>query len=133
MAILGLERLGLERDPACAASPAREVAACLFHGFSDRSRLAILQHLVLGEHRVGELAAHLDLAQSTVSKHLACLRECGLVVSRPQGRASMFSLTHPDEVLALLQAAEALLALTGEAVALCPRYGSTTLQELRQP
>ena len=90
-----------------------------------------MQHLVQGEHRVGELAAHLDLAQSTVSKHLACLKECGLVTSRPQGRASLFSLTHPDAVLALLEAAEALLALTGDAVALCPRYGTTTTQELQ--
>ncbi|GAB2582104.1 hypothetical protein GCM10009593_21590 [Microlunatus antarcticus] len=90
-----------------------------------------MQHLVQGEHRVGEIAAHLDLAQSTVSKHLACLKECGLVTSRPQGRASLFSLTHPDEVLALLEAAEALLALTGDAVALCPRYGTTTTQELQ--
>lgn len=126
MAILGLERVA-----GAPGSQAREAAACLFHGFSDRSRLAILQHLVQGEHRVGELAAHLDLAQSTVSKHLACLKECGLVSSRPQGRASVFTLTHPDAVLTLLQAAEALLALTGEAVTLCPRYGSTALRELQ--
>ena len=105
MAILGLERVAGASD-----AQAREVAACLFHGFSDRSRLAILQHLVQGEHKVGELAAHLDLAQSTVSKHLACLKECGLVTSRPQGRASLFSLTHSDAVLALLQAAEDLLS-----------------------
>ena len=51
--------------------------------------------------------------------------------SRPQGRASVFTLTRPDAVLALLQAAEVLLALTGEAVTLCPRYGSTTLQEFQ--
>lgn len=126
MAIIGLERIAGARG-----AEAREAAACLFHGFSDRSRLAILQHLVQGEHRVGELAAHLDLAQSTVSKHLACLKECGLVTSRPQGRASLFSLTHPDAVLALLQAAEDLLALTGDAAALCPRYGTTTTQELQ--
>lgn len=126
MAIIGLEVALGEAGP-----PAREAAAYLFHGFSDRSRLAILQHLALGEHRVGELAAHLDLAQSTVSKHLACLKECGLVSSRPQGRASVFTLTHPDAVLALLQAAEVLLALTGEAVTLCPRYGSTTLEEFQ--
>src|SRR3954447_121027 len=56
-------------------------AACLFHGFSDPSRVAILQHLSLGEHRVVDLTAHLSLAQSTVSKHLACLRDCGLVTA----------------------------------------------------
>jgi DNA-binding transcriptional ArsR family regulator len=99
------------------------VAACLFHGFSDASRLAIVRHLALGEHRVVDLTEHLGLAQSTVSKHLACLRDCGLVESRPQRRASLFSLTHPEATLELLSAAERLLGLTGDAVALCPVYG----------
>ena len=110
-------------DVAARESEAMVVAACLFHGFSDPSRLAILQHLALGEHRVVDLTGHLGLAQSTVSKHLACLRDCGLVESRPQGRASVFSLSHPEATLALLASAEQLLALTGDAVALCPVYG----------
>jgi ArsR family transcriptional regulator, cadmium/lead-responsive transcriptional repressor len=104
-------------------SPGLEAAACLFRGFSDTSRLSILQHLALGEHRVVELTAHLNLAQSTVSKHLACLKDCGLVESRPVGRASVFSLTHPEAVERLFGAAEELLELTGEAVVLCPTYG----------
>ena len=98
-------------------------AACLFHGFSDQSRLAIVRHLAVGEHRVVDLTAHLGLAQSTVSKHLACLKDCGLVTSRPQGRASMWSLNHSADLLDLLAAAERLLAATGDAVALCPTYG----------
>lgn len=98
-------------------------AACLFHGFSDRSRLTILKHLLLGEHRVGELTDHLGLAQSTVSKHLACLRDCGLVSSRPEGRASVFSVTHPEATARLLSAAETLLGLTGYAVTLCANHG----------
>nr|WP_240675608.1 metalloregulator ArsR/SmtB family transcription factor [Cellulomonas endophytica] len=101
-------------------------AACLFNGFSDASRLAILRHLALGEHRVVDLTRHLGLAQSTVSKHLACLRDCGLVESRPQGRASVFRLTHPEALMDLLRAAERLLELTGDAVALCPTYGAGT-------
>lgn len=108
-------------------SAALAAAACLFHGFSDPSRLAILRHLALGEHKVVDLTQHLGLAQSTVSKHLACLRDCGLVVSRPEGRASMFSLNHAETVLDLLAAAERLLALTGDAVTLCPAYGTDTL------
>ena len=95
---------------------ALSTAACLFHGFSDPSRLAILRHLALGEHRVVDLTGHLGLAQSTVSKHLACLRDCGLVQSRPEGRASVFALTHPEAMVELLGAAERLLALTGDAV-----------------
>ncbi|MCK0111751.1 metalloregulator ArsR/SmtB family transcription factor [Ornithinimicrobium sp. F0845] len=103
-----------------------EVAAALFHGLSDPSRLSILQHLTLGEHRVRDLTDHLGLAQSTVSAHLACLRDCGLVVSRPEGRASMFSLTSAPELLGVLDAAERLLATSGYAVALCPNYGVGT-------
>ena len=97
-------------------------AACLFHGFGDQSRLVILQHLLLGEHKVVELTEHLGLAQSTVSKHLACLKDCGLVSSRPQGRASVFSVTHPDATADLLRAAEELLSATGFAVTLCPTH-----------
>lgn len=106
-------------------------AASLFHGFSDPSRLSILRHLALGEHRVVDLTQHLGLSQSTVSKHLACLKDCGLVTSRPHGRASVFSLTHPQALLELLTAAEQLLDLTGDAVTLCPAHGTQALEETR--
>ena len=100
-------------------------AVCLFRGLADPARLAIVRHLALGEHRVVELTAHLGLAQSTVSGHLACLRDCGLVVARAEGRASVYSLARP-ELLDLLAAAERLLDATGSAVALCPVYGHDT-------
>ena len=70
-------------------------------------------------------AGRLGLAQSTVSKHLTCLRDCGLVEARPEGRASVYSFAPPAEpgLHRLLAAAEDLLAATGSAVALCPAYG----------
>lgn len=107
-------------DEPSANERALEASASLFHGLSDPSRLMILEHLALGEHRVIDLTEHLQLAQSTVSKHLACLRGCGLVTSRPQGRASLFSLTHPDATAHLIAAAHDLLLLTGDAPASCP-------------
>jgi DNA-binding transcriptional ArsR family regulator len=97
-------------------------AAVLFHSLADPARLAILQHLAAGEGRVVDLTGELGLAQSTVSKHLACLRECGLVQVRPVGRASVYSLAQPA-LADLLAAAETVLAATGNAVALCPVYG----------
>lgn len=98
-------------------------AAALFHSLSDPTRLAILRRLAEGEHRVRELTDGLGLAQSTVSAHLACLRDCGLVESRPLGRASLFSLATEPELWGVLAAAEQLLEATGSAVALCPNYG----------
>jgi DNA-binding transcriptional ArsR family regulator len=97
-------------------------AAALFRSLGDPTRLAIVRRLTAGEARVVDLTDHLGLAQSTVSKHLACLRECGLVDSRPVGRASVFTLTQPA-LLDILSAAEAVLEATGSAVALCPTYG----------
>ncbi|MCW2288740.1 DNA-binding transcriptional ArsR family regulator [Leucobacter luti] len=99
-------------------------AAHLFQSFSDPSRLVILQHLQLGEHRVVDLTQHLGLSQSTVSKHLASLKDAGLVTSRPEGRASVYSLRHSQELLELFAAAERLLALTGDIVTLCPVHGT---------
>jgi ArsR family transcriptional regulator, cadmium/lead-responsive transcriptional repressor len=98
-------------------------AAALFHSLADPARLAIVQHLAAHEQaRVVDLTGALELAQSTVSKHLACLRECGLVDVRPVGRASVYSLAQPA-LADLLAAAETVLTATGNAVALCPAYG----------
>lgn len=110
-------------EPAVDEAAAMAAAACLFRGFSEPARLSIVRHLVLGEHRVVDLTRHLGLAQATVSKHLACLKDCGLVESRPHGRASLWSLAHPEATLRLLAAAEEVLGLTGDAVTLCPTYG----------
>lgn len=97
-------------------------AAALFRSLGDPTRLAILRRLALGQARVGELVEEVGLAQSTVSKHLGCLKECGLVDSEPVGRASVFRLSQPA-LVDVLAAAEAVLQSTGQAVALCPSYG----------
>lgn len=99
-------------------------ATALFRSMGDPTRLALLLRLSQGEARVADLVATAGLAQSTVSAHLVCLRECGLVTSRPQGRASVFSLACAPELGALLAAAEQLLAQTGDAVELCSTYGT---------
>lgn len=98
-------------------------AAALFHSLGDPVRLAIVQRMARGEVRVGELTGELGLAQSTVSAHVACLRDCGLVAGRAQGRSVYYSLARP-ELMDLLAQAEILLAATGNAVSLCPNYGT---------
>lgn len=97
-------------------------ATALFRGLADPSRLTILRELARGEQRVVDLVGTLGLAQGTVSGHLACLRDCGLVVGRPEGRQVFYSLTHP-ELLDLFAAADRLLARTGTATSLCATYG----------
>ncbi len=86
--------------------------------------MAIVLRLAEGEARVVDLTRLLGLAQSTVSKHLACLRDCRLVDFRTEGRQSYYALTRP-ELIEVLRSAERLLAKTGNAVALCPVYGES--------
>ncbi|MFI2753898.1 ArsR/SmtB family transcription factor [Cellulomonas sp. P22] len=112
---IGVLEAGGALDEAAAIAP----AGALFRALGDSTRLLIVQHLFSGPHRVRELTEHLGLAQSTVSAHLACLRECGLVESRPVGRASMYSIVEPDRLTTLLAATEGLLEATGSRVTLC--------------
>lgn len=95
------------------------LAARLFRGFGDPTRLSVLLALADGERRVTDLVEVVGGSQSNVSAHLACLKECGLVVDRPADRRQVYyRLAHP-EVNDLLRAAERLLAANGVAIELC--------------
>ena len=102
--------------------PDLTAAVALFRSLADPTRLAIARRLASGEARVVDLTAELGLPQYTESSHVACLRDCGLIDYRPQGRSSVYRVTHP-ELIELFAVAETLLGATGEAVALCPTYG----------
>ncbi|HEY2207265.1 MAG TPA: metalloregulator ArsR/SmtB family transcription factor [Pseudonocardia sp.] len=102
--------------------PDLTAAVALFRSLADPTRLAIVSRLAEEEARVVDLTRQLGLAQSTVSKHLACLRDCQLVDFRAEGRQSYYRLARP-ELIGLLRSAERVLAETGNAVALCPVYG----------
>lgn len=96
-----------------------ERGAALFKALADPRRLQIVQHLLLGEHRVVDLVSHLGLVQSTVSAHVGWLRDAGLLDSHAHGRATFYTLAHPEATRALLGAAQHVLACTGENVDLC--------------
>lgn len=97
------------------------LAAKLFRGLADPTRLAILLELLGGERRVVDLLETIGGSQSNISAHLACLKDCGLVTDRPQGRAVLYRLA-TDHVLELLRDAETLLGEVGHDIALCDNY-----------
>lgn len=101
--------------------PDLALGAKLFRSLGDSTRLAILQILATGERRVTDLVNEVGSSQGNVSGHLACLKDCGLVVDRPQGRAVYYSLAAP-ELFDVLRSAETLLASVGHQIALCPNY-----------
>lgn len=103
------------------ASPnAVEVKAKLFRGFSDPTRLAILETLRDGTRTVGEIVEATGLGQSNVSNHLGCLKGCGLVASSKKGRFVHYELSDP-RVAAILSLGEELMADTARGVYECTR------------
>lgn len=73
-----------------------ELALALFRGLSDETRLRCLTLLQQeGELCVCELTYALDAVQPKVSRHLAQLRELGIVTDRRQGLWVYYRL-HPE-------------------------------------
>jgi ArsR family transcriptional regulator, cadmium/lead-responsive transcriptional repressor len=100
-----------------------DLVAKYFRGLGDPIRLRILELLQReGELSVGALVARLGLPQPQVSNHLACLRWCGFVEARREGR-TVFNRIADARVEAMLELAQALLADNAAHVAVCCRIG----------
>jgi DNA-binding transcriptional ArsR family regulator len=100
-----------------------ELKAKLFRGFSDPSRLSILEALRGGSLTVNEIVQVTGLTQSNVSNHLGCLRDCGLVKAKQQGRFAYYELSDP-RVEQLLRLADELLVHVAKGIYECTRYNA---------
>ncbi len=61
-----------------------------FNAIAEPRRRHILELIAGDERSVGEIAEALELAQSSVSKHLQVLHSVGLVTARREGRHTMY-------------------------------------------
>src|SRR5665811_2204666 len=67
-------------------------ASALLKALANRHRLIVICQLIEKERSVGELAALLNIRNSTVSQHLALLRKDGLVTARRDGQTIWYSI-----------------------------------------
>lgn len=74
----------IDGDLSKVAEQAQEVARLMAH-LSNPGRLRVLCALADGPRSVGDLAGDLDMAQPTLSQHLARLRQAELVTSTRAG------------------------------------------------
>jgi DNA-binding transcriptional ArsR family regulator len=96
-----------------------ELVAKYFRALGDPTRLRLVEALESEyELSVGDLVARLALPQPKVSKHLACLRWCGFVVTRREHRTVLYRLAD-ERVSEVLELGRALLADNTEHVAAC--------------
>lgn len=73
-------------------------AAELLKAMSNENRLIILCYLGSQELSVSELNAFIDLSQSSLSQHLARLRNDGLVKTRREKQTIYYSVANPAVV-----------------------------------
>jgi DNA-binding transcriptional ArsR family regulator len=95
-----------------------DLVAKYFRALGDPTRLRLIAVLEKEELSVGELVERLELPQPKASKHLACLRWCGFVLTRREHRTVYYRVAD-DRVAEILALGRALLADNAEHVAAC--------------
>ncbi|AKF28742.1 ArsR family transcriptional regulator [[Brevibacterium] flavum] len=90
------------------------IASCLDvmnrlgRAMADPTRSRILLSLLEAPGYPAQLARELELTRPNVSNHLACLRDCGIIVAEPEGRQTRYEIVDAH----LAQALNALLDVT---------------------
>lgn len=77
----------------------------ILKALADENRIRIVAALAAGEVCVCQLIELVDLAPSTVSQHLALLRNAGVINARKEGRWMHYSLPAPDDVSPVVRGA----------------------------
>ncbi|WP_345645182.1 metalloregulator ArsR/SmtB family transcription factor [Streptomyces tremellae] len=73
-------------------APEVEVLARFGRALADPIRCQLLLALRETPRHPSELAEAIGVSRSRLSNHLACLRDCGLVVAVPDGRRTRYEL-----------------------------------------
>ncbi len=97
-------------------------SARFLKGLGDATRLRILELLLERERTVGEIVELLGLSQARASTHLACLRWCGYVQARKDGRRVWYAVKD-RRIERLLHLVDELAAPNARHLATCTRIG----------
>lgn len=101
-----------------------DLHAKFFHGLANPTRLKLVELLLeRGEMNVGELIEAVHMSQGQVSNQLACLKWCGYVTARGEGKRVYYRVSDL-RVKELITLARSVVAENAEAIRACTRMGS---------
>ena len=98
--------------------PKLGLAARFFRILGDPTRLRVLELLLDGEKTVTQLVEAIGYPQGRISSHLACLRWCGFIETRRDGKFIHYRLAD-ERVRELLATSQAILVDHAERVLAC--------------
>ena len=97
-----------------------DIKTKFIQGFADKTRLRILSCLMDGEKTVSEIVERIQGNQSNVSQHLSCLKGCGIIKGRPEGKYVHYSLRN-DQIKELLTMFDTVFKEVQNEVAACDK------------
>lgn len=97
-----------------------DVKAKFIRGFSDKTRLQILHSIKNKEMTVSQIVDELKGNQSNISQHLTCLKGCGIIVGRQEGKYIYYSLRN-EQINQLLDMMDVVFNQVEEEVAVCDK------------
>lgn len=100
-----------------------ELHAKFFDGLANPTRLKIVELLLdRGEMNVGEIVETVGMSQGQVSNQLACLKWCGYVSSRSQGKFVYYRVTD-RRIRDIINLARTVIADNAKRIQACTRMG----------
>lgn len=106
----GLATESLSEKSCCATDIDRLFSTELFRALADANRIALLGHLAIGgsPQTVTEAAGCCPTDLSVTSRHLAVLRDAGVVEAQKRGREVYYSVRYTELAQALREMADAI-------------------------
>src|SRR3989338_648166 len=102
-----------------------KIKAVFLKSLAHPSRLRILEYLKKGESSVGQMVNDLNIEQSGLSKHLAVLRQAGILISRQEKVTVYYSVKDMDIFNVLRPIAEILRKNLKESENILVKLGKT--------
>jgi DNA-binding transcriptional ArsR family regulator len=98
-----------------------DIKVKFIRGFGDKTRLQILECIKDNEKSVSQIMAEVQGSQSSISQHISCLKGCGLIVGRQDGKFIYYRLKN-EQIKQLLSMFDLVLAPVENNVACCETH-----------
>ncbi len=97
-----------------------ELISKFFHGLSNPTRFKIALSLIESEKNVSQLVDLLGMKQAQISNQLACLKWCGFVTTRQEGKFIYYQITD-ERIREIIELARQVVADNAEQIRCCTR------------